>query len=501
PVPILPDPHRWEVDLTADRRAGHFLLVFFCVSWPILSHAKQAGTPSLRPPAVAGLFYPADPTQLRSTVRQLLHDASGAHIEGVIHALVSPHAGYRYSGVVAAAGYKQIDPSTKTVILLGPSHHVPLSKASVPDVAAYETPLGHVPVAGLVQKLKALPFVDSVAAAHQKEHSLEVQLPFLQVVLNNFDIVPILTNNADPQALASALAPYVDMHTLVVASSDLSHYYSYKTAKDLDKICTHAITTGAFSDMALCQACGKQAVLTLMRLAQIKGWQARLIDYKNSGDTAGDKSRVVGYASIAFVAGKEMSSTMKDQVSRNDRKALLTLARSAIEHRLVDGARVKRPESGSAVLRENRGCFVTLHKSGQLRGCIGTIEPLSPLVECVEENARNAAFRDPRFPPLTEVELPDIDIEISVLTVPKRIAFKDGEDLKRQLRPGIHGVILSRGFKRSTFLPQVWEQLPDKEKFLEHLCLKGGMSSSAWKDPKTQVEVYEAEVFGEKDFE
>lgn len=482
------------------RGAACFMLVFFCVSWPILSHAKQAATQPVRPPAVAGLFYPADPDQLRSTVRQLLHDASGTRIDGVIRALVSPHAGYRYSGVVVAAGYKQIGTSIKTVILLGPSHRVPLRKASVPDVAAYQTPLGHVPVAGLVHDLTALPFVDSVPAAHQKEHSLEVQLPFLQVVLSRFDIVPILTNDADPQALASALAPYVDAHTLVVASSDLSHYYSYQTAQDLDKICTNAITAGAFSDMVLCQACGKQAILTVMHLARIKGWQARLIEYKNSGDTAGDKSRVVGYTSIAFVAGKETSS-MKDQVSRDDRNALLTLARSAIEHRLVDGAPVKRPESKSAVLRENRGCFVTLHKAGQLRGCIGTIEPLSPLAECVEENARNAAFRDPRFPPLSEAELPDIDIEISVLSVPRRIDFKDGQDLKRQLRPGVHGVILSRGFKRSTFLPQVWEQLPDKEKFLEHLCLKGGMPSDAWKDPKTQVEVYEAEVFGEKDAE
>jgi AmmeMemoRadiSam system protein A len=140
---------------------------------------------------------------------------------------------------------------------------------------------------------------------------------------------------------------------------------------------------------------------------------------------------------------------------------------------------------------------VTLHKNGALRGCIGTIEPVTPLIACVEENAINAAFRDPRFPPLTEDELADIDIEISVLTVPSRLEFENGEDLKNKLEAGIHGVILSQGYRRSTFLPQVWEQLPQKDAFLEHLCLKGGMPKTAWMDPQTKVEVYEAEYFSE----
>jgi AmmeMemoRadiSam system protein A len=138
----------------------------------------------------------------------------------------------------------------------------------------------------------------------------------------------------------------------------------------------------------------------------------------------------------------------------------------------VDGVKVERPVP-STILKEDRGCFVTLHKYGQLRGCIGTIEPVCLLAECVEENARNAAFKDPRFPRLSAEELPDIDIEISVLSVPERLDFKDGNDLKRQLRPNVNGVILSHGMRRSTFLPQVWEQLPDKELFLEQLCLIG----------------------------
>ncbi|PXF55175.1 MAG: hypothetical protein C4B57_04475 [Deltaproteobacteria bacterium] len=366
-------------------------------------------------------------------------------------------------------------------------------------MTAYRTPLGDVRLSKLAFRLQKLPIFGSVTEAHKMEHSLEVQLPFLQVMLRAFEIVPILVNSADPKALAAALAPYIDNDTLIVASTDLSHYYPYERAVSLDRICTSAITGAEFSRMPLCEACGKQAVMTLMHIAEIKNWDAKLIDYKNSGDTAGGRNNVVGYASIAFVDRKEGSKKMKESMSIRDKKALLRLARSAIEAKLVKDVKVERPEP-SLILKENRGCFVTLHKYGQLRGCIGTIEPICPLAECVEKNAQNAAFRDPRFPCLGAEELPEIDIEVSILSVPERLRFRDGDDLKRQLRPNVHGVILSRGMHRSTFLPQVWEQLPDKEQFLEHLCLKGGMPANAWKDPATSVEVYQAEVFGEKDF-
>jgi AmmeMemoRadiSam system protein A len=194
-----------------------------------------------------------------------------------------------------------------------------------------------------------------------------------------------------------------------------------------------------------------------------------------------------------------MSKEMKETLSTQDRKALLELARSAIETKLVKGAKVKRPEAPSPALTQEGGCFVTLHKNGQLRGCIGSLEPVASVVECVEKHAQSAAFHDPRFPRLSRNELSKIDVEVSILSVPQRLSFKDGEDLKRQLEPRVHGVILSQGYHRSTFLPQVWKQLPDKEEFLEHLCLKGGMPPTAWQDPKTEVEVYEAEVFGEED--
>ena len=472
----------------------------FVVGWPMeSSFASDEASQTIRPPAVAGRFYPNDPEELRKTVRTLLRDAYGVDIQGTIRGLVSPHAGYIYSGIVAAAGYRQIAPSTRTVILIGPSHRFPLKGPSIPSVTAYQTPLGDVRLAQLVFKLRKLPIFESVPEAHKMEHSLEVQLPFLQVMLKDFEIVPILINSGDPKALAEVLAPHIDNDTLIVASTDLSHYYPYERAVSLDRICTSAITNAEFSRMPLCEACGKQAVMTLMHIAEIKNWDAKLIDYKNSGDTAGGKDNVVGYASIAFVDRKEMSKKMKESLSAQDKKALLRLASSAIKAKLVRDVKVERPGT-SPILKGNRGCFVTLHKYGQLRGCIGTIEPVCSLVECVERNAQNAAFKDPRFPRLSAEELPELDIEVSVLSVPERLNFKDGDDLKRQLRPNVHGVILSRGMHSSTFLPQVWEQLPDKELFLEHLCLKGGMPATAWKDPSTNVEVYQAEVFGEKDF-
>jgi AmmeMemoRadiSam system protein A len=316
--------------------------------------------------------------------------------------------------------------------------------------------------------------------------------------LGAFSIVPILINHSKAAALAAALAPHLDGTTVVVASSDLSHYHPYERALSLDKTCVEAILNMDLEKTMMCNACGRNAILTLMHLARLKGWTPHLVDYKNSGDTGGGKDRVVGYTSIAFTDGKETGMERND-LPREEKLGLLKLARSAISAELIDRTEVLRPETRSSALLEKRGCFVTLHKRGQLRGCIGCIEPVSSLLTCVEEHARSAAFRDPRFPPVTVEELEDIDIEISVLTVPRDLTFQDGEELKEQLEPHVHGVILSRGFRKSTFLPQVWKQLPGKEEFLQHLCIKGGMAADAWKDPETNVQVYRAEAFGEKD--
>ncbi len=186
-------------------------------------------------------------------------------------------------------------------------------------------------------------------------------------------------------------------------------------------------------------------------------------------------------------------------LSKREQRYLLKLARSVIEGRLRDGRPEASPADVSEALTEKRGCFVTLHSGKALRGCIGTIEPIQPLVEAVVENAVNAAFRDPRFSPMTEKEWSAVTLEISVLTVPETVSFSDGDELKSILKPGVHGVILEKGWRKSTFLPQVWEQLPDTERFLDHLCRKAGLSGDCWRDPALTVKTYEAFYFSESE--
>ena len=460
--------------------------------------AGEKRTDKVRLPAVAGSFYPDDPATLKRIVRKYLTKADGRRVSGRIRGLVSPHAGYIYSGIVAAAGYSQIDQKIRTVIVLAPSHHIAFRGASIPEgLTAYRTPLGDVRLSTLAFRLRHSPGFTSVPQAHEREHAIEVQLPFLQVALEMFEIVPILMGSIDPEMLARAIIPFIGKNTLIIASSDLSHYYSYNTARRLDRFCNEAIPAIDFSKMALCEACGKLPILTLMHIAKIEGWKGILIEYKNSGDTAGNKDRVVGYASIAFVEDvRSEARRAKIRLKSEEREYLLQLARSTITARLADKTPRLR-ELDSPGIKEMRGCFVTIHKDGHLRGCIGTILPVQPLCQCVKMNALNAAFNDPRFYPLRKDELDSIQLEISVLTVPEVLRFKDSDDLKRKLKPNIHGVILSRGRNRATYLPQVWEQMPTKEEFLESLCRKGAMNSNCWQDKDTIVEVYEAEVFSE----
>lgn len=461
------------------------------------SYAIANDTSTVRLPAVAGSFYPADKKELRTMVRTCLRKAGGVSAQGKIRGLVVPHAGYGYSGIVAAAGYKQIDPAVRQVIIIAPSHHVAFKGVSIPQVSFYRTPLGDVPLAKAVSELRKQPGITFVKQAHIAEHSLEVQLPFLQEILGRFDLIPLIVGDADPHVLSNTILPYIKDDTLIVASSDLSHYHPYKKAVSMDGVCINAITSLDFDAMRTREACGKIPILTLMHSAQTKGWNGALIDYKNSGDTGGSKNRVVGYASIAFTGGHAMATNTKNELPATERAFLLKLARSVITARLKGQQFTVKPQEVPPLLNEKRGCFVTLHIGENLRGCIGSILPVKPLYECIQRNALNAAFRDTRFSPLTLAELEKIHIEISVLTVPRRLSFVDGEDLKRQLKPRVHGVILSQGRQSSTFLPQVWEQLHDKEEFLKHLCLKGWMDGTCWQDPQTKVEVYEAEVFSE----
>ena len=478
----------------------------------------------VREPAVAGMFYALDREKLAENVDELLAEVKPAPIKN-LRGLICPHAGYPCSGKTAAIAYKQlVGRDVRTVIVMAPSHYASFEGASIPAVDAYRTPLGDVPLSPKAKELsKISPLVGKPSCEvrrpdwwrrspkqlppfgedtpHSWEHSLEVQLPFLQRTLKDFALVPIVFGEVDPEAAAAVLVKHLDDKTLLVASSDLSHFHPYEQATNLDTLCVKAICSLNTAWAGQQEACGKLPILTLMHIARQKHWKARLLDYRNSGDTTGDKSGVVGYAAIAFYVPDKTETprqTGQSSYSPKERKFLLELARKTVVDYVTDAQiptvdEAKVPEN----LTEMKACFVTLTKGGRLRGCIGGFFPRAPLYQEVIQMAVSAATRDRRFPLVEPKELDQIRIEISVLTVPERLKFDSPEQLLAKLRPHVDGVILQVRSRQSTYLPQVWEKLPDKETFLGHLAEKAGLPSSAWRSPQAAVLTYQVEAFQE----
>jgi len=425
-----------------------------------------------RPAAVAGMFYPANPRELARDVDDLLGHSAGAGLApGFPKALIVPHAGYTYSGGIAAEAYDTLQPArgiVRRVVLLGPCHRLPVRGLALPDAAAFDTPLGRVPIdQEAVASLKRLTQVVVSSAVHAEEHALEVQLPFLQRVLGEFSLVPLAVGAATPAQVAEVIETlWGGEETLVVISSDLSHYHAYDEACAIDRTTANAIldfSTAIDHE----QACGATPVAGLLLAAKRHGLNVELLDLRNSGDTAGGRSRVVGYAAFAFWDG---AASFGDAHGRT----LLGIARNSIEAALGVSKKTRLPDE--PWLKPARASFVTLTRNGGLRGCIGSLEAGRPLGEDISHNARAAALSDPRFAPLTPDELADIRVEVSILSTPKVIAFADHADLIAQLRPGEDGLILECGGARGTFLPQVWDGLPDPEQFVAELKRKAGLA-------------------------
>ncbi len=463
----------------------------------------------IRKPAVAGQFYSANPEKLRAEIKRYV--AGGAALKATPRILISPHAGYVFSGPVAGKGFAAIDPATRRVILIGPSHRQFFEGISIPDVDGYQTPLGVAPLDKLgVGALRASGLVRSEPRAHAEEHCLEVQIPFLQVVLDTFSIIPILVGKADPDAIAELLLPLLDRQTMVVASSDFSHYLSHDEAKSRDALSVKTILDGR--DTGPIDACGEIPIRIVIALAKSLNLSPVLLDSRTSYETApqyGSNARVVGYASLAYTprtsqsgfdaALRESGEDAIDSVALSDagKDAALTLARRALE-KAVRGelAPAVEPESMPPRLRESFGCFVTLKAGDSLRGCIGYLEPKKALYEAIIENACSAALSDPRFSPVSAEELAKITIEISVLTRPEPLVVSSPEALLETLIAGRDGLILRKNFKQATFLPQVWEQLRSKTSFLEHLAMKAGLGRDGWKN--AEYLRYRAIHFAEK---
>ncbi len=432
--------------------------------------------PSIRPAAVAGLFYPDDSQILKRTLENLLANATVAELSAPPKALIVPHAGYVYSGAVAASAYAQLAgmrDRIRRVVLLGPTHRVYVRGLALPEAQRFATPLGEVPLdrEGM-QLLSALPQVSQSAAAHQMEHSLEVQLPFLQQVLGDFQLLPLAVGEATAEEVAEVLEKvWGGDETLIVISSDLSHFLPDALARQVDSGTVEAILT-LNPHLNHEQACGATPVNGLLLAARKHGLHPVVLDVRNSSQTAGDPERVVGYAAFAFQAESSL-----DQPDADKGTTLLKLARSEIASKL--GQTVPSTKQASW-LADPGASFVTLTRKGTLRGCIGTLEAHRPLGLDVRENAVAAAFHDPRFMPLTLAEFEETRVEVSLLSPSEQLVVVNEADALISLRPGIDGVVFEYGHYRSTFLPQVWEQLPEPAEFMAHLKHKAGLPVDFW---------------------
>jgi AmmeMemoRadiSam system protein A len=352
------------------------------------------------------------------------------------------------------------------VVLLGPTHRVAVRGLAVPSAQAFATPLGQVRIdRDALASVRDLPQVVVSDAAHALEHSLEVQLPFLQEMLGDFALAPFAVGTAGVQEVAQVLERlWGGPETLIVISTDMSHYHAYEEARAIDGATIERIA-GFASDIDHEEACGATPLNGLLLFSKQKNLALRLLSACNSGDTAGGKDRVVGYSSFALYEGGEVSLEEAGKV-------LLSIARGAIEGELEG----KRKEKNEAVWLAQAGAsFVTLTKSGELRGCIGSLEAARPLGEDAARNALGAAFRDPRFPAVTAAEWPQCRVEVSLLSAPKSIRFADEADLLEQIQAGEDGLILEADGRRATFLPQVWESIADKRAFLGELLRKAGL--------------------------
>ena len=443
----------------------------------------------IRPPAVAGTFYPDSARDLEGAIRGYLADVSNAPSlplrTDAPKAVVAPHAGYIYSGALAARVFASIIPAAdriNRVVLLGPCHRVPLRGLALSGADAFATPLGDIPIDKPgVERVQNLPQVQVFEETHIQEHSLEVQLPFLQILLGQFSLLPLVVGDATASEVAEVLdVVWGGPETLIVISSDLSHFLEYDNARRIDSQTCESIERMDPHSIEHGQACGRIPLQGLLELAKAKGMHVETVGLCNSGDTAGSRDRVVGYGGWTFYENDDFESHTHDLLDRHG-TVLLESAAASIRHGLEYGVPLTvAPKDYPAALSENGACFVTLKHGDRLRGCIGSPEAYRPLIRDVIENGYASGFRDPRFPAVSNDDLTDLNLSISVLSPHVEMSFADRDDLLDQLRPGTDGLIIEDNGRRALFLPSVWQQLPDPAEFLRHLSAKAGLAGDHW---------------------
>lgn len=476
-------------------------------------NSAAQGNAGDREPYAAGKFYTDNPVELKKQLGELFNRASPKQHD-LLRAIIVPHAGYVFSGEVAASGFNQIpeDAKYENVFVIASSHREAYKGASIYSQGDYLTPLGIVKVSTelakeLITENDIFSFQNS---AHTHEHSLEVQLPFLQYHLkNDFKIIPIVVGTQkmrDCEEIANALRPYFNENNLFVISTDFSHYPAYEDAKRIDSLTAEAIAKNSVD--ALKKTLGTNRSKNINNLAtSLCGWSSVFsllyltrddenltydkLQYMNSGDQVyGDKQQVVGYYSIAVYEKKK--NEREFGLSADEKKRLLAIARKTIEVYIAEGNIPDvNPEQTSANLRMPLGAFVTLHKDGELRGCIGRFQPEEPLYAVVQQMAVAAATQDKRFSKVEKEELADIEVEISVLTPMKKIKTIDEIELGR------HGIYIKKGYASGTFLPQVADKTNwTLEEFLGHCARdKARIGWKGWKN--ADIYIYEALIFSE----
>lgn len=454
----------------------------------------------VREASAAGTFYPADPGALSAEVRRLL-DAEARVTSHRVPIALAPHAAYFFSGQVAAASLRQLTPDFERVILLAANHNgeVDFDGLSVDRAARFAMPGFELPIdERIVERLLRRPGFVDVPEAHQA-YVIEVELPFLRALRPEpFTIVPIMVGRLDRRGAREAareLARIADERTAFVFSLDMSHYHPDAEARALDTACLDALARMNGDDVARCQTDGTQMLLVMNELAARQGLTPRIVRYATSSEVPeGDATRVVGYGALVYEDRFELNA--------EEGRALLALARQALEAKLVRGDRPRlMPEivERHPRLGVERAAFVTLEKASALRGCIGSLAASQPLAQDVLDNALRAALDDGRFSPVKGEELSEIEISISVLDTPRALSPKPAtpEKLLELLARERPGVTLTFDGRRSTYLPSVWDALQDPERFLRSLCEKQRSPADCWRSPEAAFELYGSQVFKE----
>lgn len=455
---------------------------------------KEEEMEKYKEPAVSGVFYSANPEVLSQELGKYLEVGYDLN-ERKPKMLIVPHAGYKYSAQVAAKAYAELikyGQHFETVVVVGPSHYEYVKGAVLPTHDYFKTPLGNIALDK--QKIEILgqqPGFTKDNKPFVKEHSIEVQLPFLQKTLKNFKIVPILYGQIEPRQLADALSMFLgDEKILLIFSADLSHYYKAKEAEVLDAHTARMIDLGN-ANLSKEMSCGAEGINAALILAQKMQMHARLLDITHSGNVSGDLSKVVGYGAWSFgeTETPEKQKTKLEQEVENLKtfvniygQDLLTIAEKSLRA-AVNGERfrVSRKDYPD-VLFDKGASFVTLTKNSKLRGCIGSLMPRQAIADDVAQNARKAALEDPRFKPVKPDEIADLTISISFLSGYEKIEFNSEQELLDQIVQGTDGIVLRDGNRQGLFLPSVWSEVEDKKEFLEELKLKAGMSPGYWSD-------------------